>query len=291
MTAGRPLRLRLAAFAAVAAGLAAAGTAAAATSVSRDVSSNWAGYAVSGTEFSSVTGTWVQPELDCTSTGSSASAFWVGLGGNGDGSTALEQAGTGADCDADGAPRYYAWYELVPAPSATVSLAVRPGDTITSTVTVDGTKVIVQIANVTTGKTVTKVKRMAAPDTTSAEWVAEAPSLCSGGGFCRTVTLSDFGKVTFTKASATSADGHTGAISDRAWTATSIQLVPETGGRGFGRYAGGYAGDPSATPTALTARGSTFGVKWQGATTPATSLTAPPSGYFGYGTPSSIRSQ
>jgi hypothetical protein len=133
---------------------------------------------------------------------------------------------------------------------------------------------------------------MAAPDTTSAEWVAEAPSLCSGGGFCRTVTLSDFGKVRFTKASATSADGHTGSISDPAWAATSIQLVPETAGPGFGRYAGGYAGDPSATPTVLTARGSTFTVKWQGATETATapSPAAPaPPGY--YGTLSSMRSQ
>jgi hypothetical protein len=63
----------------------------------------------------------VQPEIDCTSTGTSASAFWVGLGGNGEGSNALEQAGTGAECNADGTARYYAWYELVPAPSATVS--------------------------------------------------------------------------------------------------------------------------------------------------------------------------
>ena len=59
----RPLRSRLAVLAAVAIGLVAAGTATAATSITRDVSSNWAGYVVSGTTFSSVTGTWVQPAL------------------------------------------------------------------------------------------------------------------------------------------------------------------------------------------------------------------------------------
>ena len=234
----RPLRFRLAVLAAVAIGLVAAGTATAATSVTRDVSSNWAGYVVSGTTFTSVTGTWVQPEIDCTSTGSSASAFWVGLGGNTDGSNALEQAGTGAECDENGVATYYAWYELVPAPSITIPMAIEPGDTITTTVTVVGTKVTLQVTDVTTGKTVTKVKRMAAPDTSSAEWVAEAPSLCSGSGYCRTVTLSDFGKVKFTKASATTTDGHTGSISDKAWTATSIQLVSDFGGGGgYGRYA------------------------------------------------------
>ena len=110
----RPLRSRLAVLAAAAIGLVAAGTATAATGITRDVSSNWAGYVVSGTTFTSVTGTWVQPEIDCTSTGSSASAFWVGLGGNTDGSNALEQVGTGAECDENGVPTYYAWYESCP---------------------------------------------------------------------------------------------------------------------------------------------------------------------------------
>src|SRR5262249_54716352 len=153
--------------------------------------------------------------------------------------------------------------ELVPAPSVTVALAVQPGDTITATVTVAGTRVTMQVTDVTTGKTVTKVRRMASPDTSSADWVAEAPSLCSASGDCRTVSLSDSGKATFGKASATSAAGHTGSISDRAWTATSIQLVPDSGGPGYGRFAA-YDTSASATPTALASRGTAFSVKWQG---------------------------
>ena len=145
-----------------------------------------------------------------------------------------------------------------------------------------GTKVTLQVTDVTTGKTVTKVKRMAAPDTSSAEWVAEAPSLCTGSGYCNTVTLSDFGKVKFTKASATTTDGHTGSISDRAWTATSIQLVADSGGRGgYGRYAGQYETAAPATPTALTVRGSAFTVKWQGTGGTAVATAPPPPGYFG----------
>src|SRR5262245_556546 len=290
MTSRRTLHLRLAVLLALALALVAAGTATAATGVARDVSSNWAGYVVTGTTFSSVTGTWVQPELDCTTAGTSASAFWVGLGGNTDGSNTLEQAGTGAECKADGTASYYAWYELVPAPSVTIPLAVRPGDTITATVTVSGTKVTMQVTNVTTGKTVTKVKRTAAPDTSSAEWVAEAPSLCSGSGYCRTVTLSDFGRVKFTKASATSADGHTGSISDGAWTATSIELVADSGGPGYGRY-DAYDAAASAIPTALSVRGTVFAVKWQGTSgSAAATAPPPPGGYYGF-RPSSIRWQ
>ena len=77
------------------------------------MSSNWAGYVLGGASFTSVTGTWVQPAADCTSTGPSASAFWVGLGGSSRAvERSLEQAGTGAECLADGSARYYAWYEL-----------------------------------------------------------------------------------------------------------------------------------------------------------------------------------
>src|SRR6266542_1976121 len=69
--------------------------------VSSGVSTNWSGYAVtvSSTTFASVTGTWVQPTVDCsTATGQAYSAFWVGLGGATDGSETLEQIGTDENC-------------------------------------------------------------------------------------------------------------------------------------------------------------------------------------------------
>ena len=155
------------------------GTAAAATAVS----SNWSGYSISGTTFATVSGTWTQPAANCTSTASSvaASAFWVGLGGDSETSNALEQTGTEADCT-NGAATYSAWYELVPAASVKVPLTVSAGDEISATVSVSGSSVTVKLRNLTTGKSFSKTLRMASPDTSSAEWVAEAPSALTPGG-------------------------------------------------------------------------------------------------------------
>ncbi len=61
------------------------------------------------------------------------------------------------------------------------------------------------------------------PDTSSAEWIAEAPSQCDGSGNCTPLPLSDFGTVDFTNATAT-ANGHTGTISDSNWTAQPVAL-------------------------------------------------------------------
>src|ERR1700733_10703350 len=100
------------------------GPAGAATS---DISSNWAGFAVSGTTFIAVSGSWVQPKATCTGSTTSA-AFWVGLGGNSTVSNSLEQIGTSSDCSATGTASYSAWYELVPAGSVPVKLKVYAGN-------------------------------------------------------------------------------------------------------------------------------------------------------------------
>ncbi len=243
-------------FAALALG---AGTAGAATT---EVSSNWAGYVVTGTSFTAVSGTWVQPAASCTAGETSSSAFWVGLGGSSEASARLEQAGTTAECTGDGTTVYWAWYELVPEVAVKVALKVRPGDTISASVRVSGQTVTMQVRNVTRKTAVTKVRRMAAPDTSSAEWIAEAPSLCAASGVCRTVSLTDFGAVRFTKASATGG-GHTGSISDRAWTATAIELSPSvSAGQSFGPYVP-YGASGEAVPTALSAGGSAFSVRWR----------------------------
>src|SRR5207247_4296178 len=115
--------------AAGAAALAFAGAAQAA-----DVSSNWSGYAVTGadattgaqTQFTTVTATWIQPRATCTNRAGTYSAFWVGLGGYSDDSTALEQIGTSSDCSAAGIPVTSMWYELVPAPAVPVRLKIFP---------------------------------------------------------------------------------------------------------------------------------------------------------------------
>jgi hypothetical protein len=234
-------------------------TASAAVTQSEQVSENWSGYVASGASspFSSVSGSWVQPQADC-STGDGYSAFWVGIGGSGQQSQALEQVGTQSNC-LGGQTQYYAWYELVPAAPVKLDMTINPGDRISSKVMVNGTNVTVSLTDQTTGASATKTLQMSDPDTSSAEWIAEAPSQCDGDGNCQPLPLADFGTVNFTGASAT-AGGHTGTISDPDWNAAPIALSAGAGGPGFVSDQGSSAG---AQPAALSSDGSAFSVSWQ----------------------------
>ncbi|MGA2926639.1 MAG: G1 family glutamic endopeptidase, partial [Solirubrobacteraceae bacterium] len=234
-----------------------AATASAAVTQSEQVSENWSGYVASGASaFSSVSGSWVQPTADC-SAGDGYSAFWVGLGGAGQQSQALEQVGTQSDCVSGGQTDYYAWYELVPSAPVKLPITISPGDHVAARVTVDGTTVTVSLSDETTGASSTKTLQMSAPDSSSAEWIAEAPSTCDESGNCQPLPLADFGTVTFTSTSAT-ADGHTGSISDPNWTAVPVAL--SGGGSGFVSDQGSSA---DAQPTSLSSDGSSFSVAWQ----------------------------
>jgi hypothetical protein len=233
------------------------------------VSANWSGYALQdvsavGLQFTSVTGTWKVPVTTCTSGSTSSAAFWVGLGGSSDSATGLEQTGTGSDCT-NGTARYYAWYEILPAASVEVPLKVKPGDQITTSVNVNGTTVLVQIKNRTRKTSFTKSLQVAAPDLSSAEWIAEAPSACTSGGRCTILPLANFGTVTFTRA-ATIASTHPGTITDATWANDAISLVPQSANRFFAaRDSSSTAG---ATPGALSADGRSFPVSWLANATP-----------------------
>src|SRR5713226_10107549 len=77
-------------------------------------STNWSGYAVTGSK-GSVTdakGSWTVPAIvgSCPST-NQYSSFWVGIDGFNSGS--VEQTGTDSDCQ-NGQPVYYAWFEFYP---------------------------------------------------------------------------------------------------------------------------------------------------------------------------------
>ena len=239
-----------------------AGSASADTTGQESVSQNWAGYVAgdssSGTQFSNVSGSWVQPTANCGS-GQTYSAFWVGLGGSGDGSPALEQTGTQADCNADGSTDYYAWYELVPAAPVRLGLAIQSGDHIAAKVSVSGTSVTVSLSDETSGQSSTKTLQMDSPDTSSAEWIAEAPSACDGSGSCQPLPLSDFGTVQFTNSSAT-ANGHTGTISDSSWAAQPVVLG--SGGASDVSLAAGQS-SAGAAPSSLSSDGSSFSVAYQ----------------------------
>jgi Peptidase A4 family len=256
----------LATFAATAAVTGAAAATASAATVAQQaaVSQNWAGYVAGGTQFSSVSGSWVQPTAKCGS-GQTYSAFWVGLGGSGSQSSALEQTGTQADCAADGSTDYYAWYELVPAAPVKLDLAIKPGDHISAKVSVNASDVTVSLSDQTTGQSMTKTLQMDNPDASSAEWIAEAPSACDGSGSCQPLPLADFGAVQFTSATAT-ANGHTGSISDPNWSSQPVEL----GSSGISDVSyGSDSSASSATPSSLSSDGSAFSVAYQSQTASA----------------------
>jgi len=228
-------------------------------------SSNWAGYGLSPalggavTSFTNVVGTWVQPAVTCTAGTPSYSAFWVGLGGMTQESTSLEQIGTESNCTAAGTAVYDAWYEILPAPPVPLKIAVAPGDKMSAAVTVTGHIVRMRLRNLTRHTVVNKKLTRAAPDLTSAEWVAEAPSSCSRDGRCTVLPLANFGSVDFLQAAATGSR-HAGLIPDPAWTATAITL---DGTRPTGFFGGGTGGaSASAVPTEVSPAGS-FSVAWQ----------------------------
>jgi hypothetical protein len=164
--------------------------------ISHSTSSNWSGYSAINGRYTSVSANWTQPTASCTSA-TTYSSFWVGL--DGDGSSTVEQTGTSADCSG-GAPKYYAWYEMYPKFPTNLSLAIRPGDSISASVTTDGSgRFTLMIRNNTTGQSFTTSARLKSAKLASAEAIAEAPS--SSGGV---LPLTNFGTASF---SATTVNG------------------------------------------------------------------------------------
>jgi hypothetical protein len=231
-------------------------------------SSNWAGYAVSGTgaRFRSVAGTWVQPAASCAAGPRRYSAYWVGLGGLHSTSHALEQIGTQVDCSSTGNAVYSAWYELVPAGPVTIHLKVQPGDKLSAKVAVAHGTATLSLANLTRGTHFTARRVLKHIDVSTAEWIVEAPSGCNGTR-CHTLPLADFGSASFSGARATNAAGHTGAITDPKWSAKAIALSPAEGGLSTSLAVDGSAA--GATPNELSATGDAFTVTYNGGPAPA----------------------
>jgi Peptidase A4 family len=223
-------------------------------------SSNWAGYAVhrSGVRFTKVLGSWRQPGVSCGAGIQTYSAVWIGLGGYNQNSGALEQIGSEVDCTASGRVSSSVWYELVPAPSESIRMHVRPGDALSASVSVSGHRVTVALNDLSAHHSFHKTITSSAIDISSAEWIVEAPSECVSADACETLPLANFGSATFTLVQARSTNGHTGAISDSNWGATKIKLTAS--GRRFAIYQGSGAAAGTATPSALSSRGKSFRV-------------------------------
>jgi Peptidase A4 family len=182
-------------------------------------STNWSGYAVTGSRFTSVSASWTQPTANCS--GTAYSSFWVGL--DGDTSNTVEQTGTDADCSGS-TPRYYAWYEMYPKFPVNLSGTVRPGDHLSASVTTDGSgRFTLTITDSTQGWTNTTTARLKRAQLASAEVIAEAPS--SSGGV---LPLANFGTVSFSGATVngsvlTSSTPHLDAITMQSGSTVKAQ--------------------------------------------------------------------
>ena len=187
--------------------------------ITNSTSTNWSGYAVTGSRFTSVSASWTEPTAKCS--GTAYSSFWVGL--DGDTSNTVEQTGTDADCSGSTA-QYYAWYEMYPKFPVNLKGTVRPGDHLSASVTTNGNgSFTLTISDSTQGWTNTSTQRLKRATLASAEVIAEAPS--SSGGV---LPLANFGTVSFSGATAngallTSSTPHIDAITMQAGSTVKAQ--------------------------------------------------------------------
>jgi len=138
-------------------------------------SSNWSGYAETGT-FTSAVGNWTVPTVSrTTNTPNRFSSQWVGI--DGFNNSNLIQTGTEADFT-NGSAHYLAWWEILPAAETVIpGITVHPGDSFTASVSkVSGTTWHISIRNNSTGQSFSSNKTYRGAGT-SAEWIEEATSV------------------------------------------------------------------------------------------------------------------
>ncbi|HWE15350.1 MAG TPA: G1 family glutamic endopeptidase [Solirubrobacteraceae bacterium] len=170
-------------------------------------SSNWFGYNQGALEqngklFNSITGDWTVPTATQHTSGQAeASSDWIGIGGGcvDSGCTVTDgtliQTGTEQDVSSTGSPSYSAWYELVPAPSLTISsMNVSPGDHMhasVSEVVNDADVWAITIKDVTRNESFSTTVPYPSTHGT-AEWIEETPlEIGTNAGFAALPNLTN----------------------------------------------------------------------------------------------------
>jgi hypothetical protein len=204
-------------------------------------STNWAGYADTGSSFSKVTASWTEPSATCSRTAEQLAAFWVGIDGYSSGS--VEQDGTIIECYR-GAAYQFTWWEMYPTNAVqVVGQTLAAGDAITSTVTRSGTAYTLTVTDSThPANSFTTTQSCSSCANTSAEWIAEAPSSSSS-----VYPLADFGSWTASGASVT--EGSTSGVIS-SFTDDEITMVDSSN-------------RVKAQPGALSGGGNSFSVTWE----------------------------
>jgi hypothetical protein len=204
-------------------------------------STNWSGYADTGSAFSTVTASWTEPSATCSGRTTSLAAFWVGIDGYS--SSSVEQDGTLIECYL-GTAYQYTWWEMYPSNAIqVVGSTLAAGDRITASVVRSGTSYALKVTDSThTADSFTTTQTCSSCANTSAEWIAEAPSGSSG-----VYPLSHFS--TWTASGATVTEGSTSGVIS-SFTDDEITMVDS-------------AGAVKAQPGALNSSGNGFPVTWE----------------------------
>ena len=206
-------------------------------------STNWSGYADTGSSFSKVSAKWTEPSVTCSSSTTQLAAFWVGIDGYS--SDSVEQDGTMIECYERTAYQF-TWWEMYPTNDVQiVGETAAADDSITATVTRSGTSYVLAVTDSThTADSFSTTQTCSASSCvdSSAEWIAEAPSGSSG-----VYPLADFKSWTASSASVT--EGSTsGTIS--SFTDDEITMIDSSGAT-------------KALPGALNSAGTGFSVTWE----------------------------
>jgi hypothetical protein len=165
---------------------------------------NWAGYTATAADgtVTKVTGTWVQPAVNCANGKTTYLATWVGI--DGFNTSDLQQTGTQAVCSG-GVASYGAWWEVLPASETPIStITVHAGDTITASVTYSSGKFTMKITDGASSFSKTKV--VSSTSRNSVDCIVERPTV--GGAYA---SLAKFTKDTFSSCTAT-ISGVTGGV-------------------------------------------------------------------------------
>ncbi len=258
--------------------------------ISSSASTNWAGYAVTGSNVTSVTGSFIVPSLVTSgssggghghagtnvaqpaltalkdkpgngkggsggSTQTTYAAFWAGIDGYN--SNTVEQAGVMMQ-DQNGVAVYSVWYEFYPAAPVYALWSSSPGDHVAVYVNYtasNNTFVATVIDSTLNEKYVSPFTSVSGAQRSSAEWIAEAPA--SGGSI---LPLADFGTAYFGSDYAGTGTGNYATVSG---TYGSIGTLATS----FSVYSMNMVnrnGSLKAQTSSLSADGTSFSVTWKG---------------------------
>jgi len=204
-------------------------------------STNWSGYADTGSSFSKVSASWTEPTPSCSGRTTQLAAFWVGIDGYS--SASVEQDGTLIECY-EGGTYQFTWWEMYPTNDIqVVGSTLAAGDSISASVVRSGTSYTLTVTDSNhSADSFTTTQSCSSCANSSAEWIAEAPSGSSG-----VYPLARFS--TWTASSDAVTEGTTaGTIS--SFTDDEITMIDSSS-------------RVEAQPGALNSSGNSFAVTWE----------------------------